>query len=93
MFNERKSAGAQGTERGFVDIVDIDREAGLGEGKHQRNTDMAGSAHNGEIRDLRARRDGRWPAFRCDIQWIPLPPERALITANDCRGPQPSVGR
>src|SRR5262249_9047441 len=49
VFDERQTAGSQRLERLAIDVVDIDAIARLGEGQHERNTDVTGAADDGQI--------------------------------------------
>lgn len=82
MFDKRKFAGSHGRQRGLIEVIDIDRQAGLGKGEDERNTHVAGTAHDRDICCLRAGRARRRRFGRCDIQLGPLSPVRGNILAN-----------
>jgi len=46
VFDEGQLACAERRQRRFVEVVDVNRHPRLGEGQHERNTDMAGAAHH-----------------------------------------------
>ena len=79
MLDEWQFARFQSRERVFIEIVDVDRQTGLSKSQHKGNTDMAGATDDGHVGDLRTCRTGRRRFCRCNIQWIPLSPERANI--------------
>ena len=49
VFDEWQAAGLQRIQVGLIEVVDVDPHAGLGQRQHQRNADMAGSAHDGDV--------------------------------------------
>ena len=78
MLDEWQRSRFQRHQRCFVEIVDIDRQARLGKGKHKRDTDVARAAHDSNIGALRFTRTRRRRFGRCNIHFVPLLLERAL---------------